>query len=82
MKFVEPEQYREEIMMLVDRAAAYGEVIGLRGSEGSAVLISEDEYDALMETVHLMRDPRVARDILEAAGEALEECIAEEDVEW
>lgn len=82
MKFLEPDIYKEEIEDLVARAVAYNEIIGLRGADGNAVLMSEEEYDALMETVHVMRDPRVAQDILEAAGELLDECIAEEDVEW
>lgn len=82
MKYIEPGCYEAEIKQLVDRAVDYNEVIGLQGTDGRAVLMSEDEYDAVMETIHLMRDPRVGQDILEAAEELLEESIAEEDVEW
>ena len=81
MKYVGPEDYAD-VQPLIDRTVQFGEIIGLRGSAGNAVLMSEEEYDALMETVHLMRDERVARDILEAAGEDLEESVAEEDAGW
>lgn len=82
VKYVEAEVYSKDPLSYVDRAARFNEVIGLRGTEGNAVLISEEEYDAIMETIHICRDPKVREEIMEAADEILEECIAEEDADW
>lgn len=82
MKYVEAAVYRTDIEDLITRAVEYNEIIGLRSPAGDAVLMSQEEYDALMETVHIMRSPQNARDVLEAAEEALEGCIAEEDAGW
>lgn len=82
MKYIEPAVYAGDIRSLVDRAVEYNEIIGLRGTQGEAVLMSQEEYDAILETIHIMRSPQDAREILEAAQEELEMCIAEEDVDW
>ena len=82
MKYIAPEIYRQEIEELAARAVEYNEIIGLQTPGGNAVLMSQEEYDALMETVHIMRDPDAVAAILDAATEVIEECIAEEDVDW
>lgn len=82
MQYLEPEQYERNIAALVERTVAGGEIIGLSAASGRAVLMSEREYNALAETAFLTQDPRVAADILEAAGEEMEESIAEQDVRW
>lgn len=82
MKYIAQEEYKKDPASLVDRTIRFNEIIGLRGTEGNAVLMSEDEYDAMMETIHLCRDPRTRDEILAAADEMLEECIVEEDADW
>lgn len=82
MRYLAQAEYEADPVSVVDRAVRFNEIIGLRGTEGNAVLMSQDEYDAMMETVHLCRDPRNRDEILEAANEMLEDCIVEEDADW
>lgn len=44
---------------------------------GSAVLMSKDEYDALVETSYLLRSPANARRLMSALGSARKEKAAE-----
>lgn len=82
MDYVTTEQCEKDFDQYVGRAVRFNEIIGIRGSEGNAVLMSEEEYDALMETVFIMRSEETRLDIMGAAAESLEEAIAEEDVSW
>ena len=41
-----------------------------RQNARSVVMVSEDEYEGLMETVHLLRSPANTRRLLEAIAEA------------
>ena len=82
MKYVSTEQFSAAPDQYLERAVRYNEVIGVSTSEGNAVIISEEEYDALMETVFIMRSEETKLDITGARAETLEEAIAEEDVDW
>ena len=44
------------------------EVVITRDGRGSAVIVSLDEYEALKETVHLLRSPTNAQRLLDAMG--------------
>ncbi len=48
----------------------------------SAVLVGEDEWAAIEETLHLMSIPGFAETLVEGHAEALDECVLESDLEW
>lgn len=48
----------------------------------NGVLISEDDWNAIQETLYLNSDPRIRDSILEGGQTPLEECLTENDVEW
>lgn len=82
MQYIDPSDCAEHLDEYLERAAQFNEIIGIRRPEGNAVLMSEEEYDALMETVFIMRSEETRADIRGAAAESFEEAIAEEDVSW
>ena len=47
-----------------------------------AVLIGEDEWSAIEETLHLSNIPGMAKLIVEGMNTPLSDCIAEDDSEW
>lgn len=82
MEYADAAEAQQNLMSYLERAVRFNEPIGIRSPEGSAVLISEEEYDALMETVFLMRSERTRADIFEAVAEELEEAVLEQDAGW
>ena len=48
----------------------------------NAVLISEDEWRGIQETLYLNSIPGLAESIMEAAQTPVDACVPEEDVEW
>ena len=55
----------------------------LTNSKGkNAVLIGEDDWNAIQETMYLNSVPGMPESLLKGKETPLEECISENDVEW
>lgn len=74
-------QARANLYQLLDMALD-SEVVSVSTKRGNAVILSEDDYNAMMETMHLMRIPGMTESIQAVAEEALSDGVALEDVEW
>ncbi len=47
-----------------------------------AVLIGEDEWSAIEETLYLMGIPGMAESLIEGKRTPLEDCVSESDLDW
>ena len=57
--------------------------IAITNSRGKgAVLIGEDEWAAIEETLYLNSIPGMAESLVEGAAEPLSECVGEDALEW
>lgn len=74
--------FRKNMFEYVNQAVEYNDVINVSTKNGNAVIMSEEEYNGLMETLHLSSDPRVKKEIVEGIHEPLEDCVPEDEVEW
>ena len=82
MQNVNITNFRKNIYKMMETAIKYNEPINICTKNGNAVLISEEDYNGLMETLYIESIPGLKEEILEAANEPIEECIPEEEVEW
>ena len=71
MTIVSCTNLRHDLASFMDQACAAGEPIHVtrQGAQG-VVMMSEDEYESLMETVHLLRSPRNAARLLHSIADA------------
>ena len=67
--------FRKNVFGFVDQAVTYGDVVNVSTKNGNGVIISEDDYNSMMETLHLSSIPGMVESIKEAAKEPLEECV-------
>lgn len=74
--------FRNNVFEYINQAVEWGDVINVSTKNGNAVILSEEDYNGLMETLYLSTDNKVKTDILEGAKEPLSECISEENIEW
>lgn len=73
---------RKNLFEYVNQVIEYHDVINVNTKNGNAVIMSEEEYNGLMETLFLSSDPRVKQEIVEGIKTPLEECIPADEVEW
>ena len=59
--------FRNNIFEYINQAIEFNDVINVNTKNGNAVLLSEDDYNGIMETLYLSSDPQVKADILEGA---------------
>lgn len=61
---------RRDLFGLIERVNLDHTEVEITSKRGSAVLMSKDEYDALVETSYLLRSPKNARRLLSALEQA------------
>lgn len=74
--------FRKNIYQMMETAIKYNEPINISTKNGNAVLISEEDYNGLMETLYIESIPGLKESILEGAKTPIEDCISEDEVEW
>jgi len=71
---------RKRLYSLVDEVRESHEPIQIVGKRSSAVLISEDDWRAIQETLFLTSIPGMRESIQKGLGTPVEEC--DEDIDW
>lgn len=74
--------FRKNIFGMLEQTIKYNEPINVSTKDGNAVLISEDDYNGLMETLYLSSLPGMRDQITEGLHTPLKDCIPEDEVEW
>ena len=71
---------RSKLYRLIDEVASSHEPIIITGKRSSAVLISEDDWRSVQETLYLINIPGMRESIRDGLVTPIEEC--NEDIEW
>jgi len=73
-------QARSKLYKLIDEANASHHPIQITGKRGNAVLISEDDWRAISETLQLSSIPGMVNSIKVGMNEKIEDCS--EELDW
>ncbi len=71
---------RANLYKLLDEVAATHEPVLITGKRANAVLISEDDWRAIEETIYLLGIPGMRESIIEGLATPVDECA--DEVEW
>ncbi len=82
MLHVNVTNFRKNIFGLLEQTVTYNEPVNVSTKSGNVVLLSEDDYNGLMETVYLMSIPGMKEKLVEGKNTPIEKCIPEDEVEW
>ncbi len=74
--------FRQNIFDYINQAIEYNDIINVNTKNGNAVILSENDYNSLMETLYLSSDLRVKQEILESKNTPLSECVPADEVVW
>lgn len=80
MTTVNVTEARANLYKLIDDAIASHEPVVITGKRGNAVLLAEDDWNAINETLYLLSVPGMRESILEGMQESLEE--SSNELEW
>lgn len=70
---------RSNLYRLIDETIRTHKPVTITGKRGNAVLISEPDWNAINETLHLLSIPGMRESIRDGMAESLEECDAKLD---
>lgn len=70
---------RKNLFNYLDTAIVYNDVINVNTKKGNAVIISEAEYNGLLETLYLLSVPGMKDKLIKGLNTPIEECEA---LEW
>ena len=74
--------FRKNIYSMVENTVRFNEPVNITTRDGNAVMISEEEYLGLIETLYLSSDPGMKEKLVEGLNTPLSETISEEEVGW
>lgn len=77
MKCFNATQARKEIYHLIDQVNEEHQPVQINGKRGNAILISEEDWSSINETLHLLTIPDMKASIQEGMNTPLEECSKE-----
>ncbi len=72
--------FRQNAFEYFEKAIRLNDPVQVTTKNGNAVVLSEEDYNALMETVYLLSSPKTAKEIIEGLNTPLSDCIPEGDV--
>ena len=83
MTVISATKARENIYQILAEVNVNSQPITITNNRGkNAVLISEDDWNAIQETLYLNSIPKMAESIILGGTTPLEECLSEEEVDW
>ncbi len=79
MTILNATEARSKLYSLIDEATDTHQPIVITGKRGNAVLVSEDDWNAIAETLHLLSVPGMRESIKNGMNQDLSECSKELD---
>lgn len=71
---------RAELYRLLEEVSVTHEPVQIKGKKGSAVLVSEEDWRSIQETLHLLSVPGMRESVVAGMKTAVEECS--EQLDW
>lgn len=71
---------RSKLYALIDETTNTHEPIVITGKRGNAVLLAEDDWKAINETLHLLSVPSMRESIQEGMASDLDDC--DQELDW
>ena len=79
MNILNATEARAKLYALIDETTASHQPVMITGKRGNAVLVSEEDWNAISETLYLLSVPGMRESIKEGMEQDLSECSKELD---
>ena len=72
-------QARSNLFKLADRVIKFNDIVNISTKDGNVVMLSEEDYNGLIETVYLCNIPGMRDSLIEAKATPTDDC---EPFDW
>ncbi len=74
--------FRKDIYKLLENAIKYNEPINISTKNGNAVVLSEEDYNNLIETLYISSMPKLKEELIKRKNSSDEDFVKEDEVDW
>ncbi len=74
--------FRKNVYAMVENTVRFNEPVNITTKDGNAMLISEEEYLGLIETLYLASTPGMKEKLIDGLNTPLSDTVPEEEVDW
>ena len=74
--------FRKDIYELLEQTIKYNEPINISTKNGNAVVLSEEDYNSLIETLYIESIPGFKDELIKRGNAGEEDFVDEDEVEW
>ncbi len=74
--------FRKNIYEMIETTIEYNEPLNITTKNGNAVVLSEEDYNSLIETLYISSVPNMKEEIIKRANDESNEFVDEDEVEW
>ncbi len=74
--------FRKDVFNMLEQTIRFNEPLNISTKSGNVVVLSEEDYRGLIETLNIMGNPAMKAKLLEGMSTPLEDCLSEDEVEW
>lgn len=74
--------FRKDIYNLLEQTIKFNEPVNVSTKNGNAVVLSEEEYNGMLETLYLYSFPELKEQLKEDMNAPLIEFVSEDEVDW
>lgn len=74
--------FRKDIYNFLEQTIKYNEPINISTKNGNAIILSEEDYNNLIETLYISSIPKLKEDIIKGLKEDVKDYINEDEVDW
>ncbi|KXT64427.1 type II toxin-antitoxin system Phd/YefM family antitoxin [Streptococcus gallolyticus] len=74
--------FRKDIYNLLEQTIKFNEPVNVSTKNGNAIVLSEDEYNGMVETLYLYSVPELKEQLKKDMNAPLSEFVSEDEVDW
>ncbi len=74
--------FRKDIYRLLENVVKYNEPINISTKNGNAVVLSEEDYNNLIETLYISSMPKLKEELIKRKNSSDEDFVKEDEVDW
>ena len=74
--------FRKDIYKILENTIKYNEPINISTKNGNAVVLSEEDYNNLIETLYISSMPKLKEELIKRKNSSNDEFVKEDEVDW